>query len=279
MDREPRHWPGVGTGKFTVDKLMCVDGWLDMLTKMSWGVLQKNEYMPRQYTVIDLNAGPGRYLLSDGRPVDGTPLLILRRLADSRFQTWRAAFVERNAAMADALRAWLADEGAKLSVDPDRYSVLEGDHTSVLMPWVKMSVPPSNGLGLVLHDPNGAPNLALLEAIVREPHLKKFDVAVYVQATSLKRVLNLPEQYDKAGWLPLDEALRRVKAHWVVRTPTGSNQYALCVGSNGRLPGYWSKQHFWPSDSERGHMILEKLTFTAGQRQRLVQPAGLFDDL
>ena len=76
----PQRWPGVGTGLYTQDKLACVDGWLDILTKMTRGILQRFTLMPRQYTVIDLNSGPGRYLLADGECVDGTPLLIMRRL-------------------------------------------------------------------------------------------------------------------------------------------------------------------------------------------------------
>lgn len=108
MALQPRHWSGLGSGAHTVDKLACVDGWVNMLTAMSAGVLKKFQGWPRQYTVIDLNAGPGRYLLGNGQPVDGTPLLILRRLRASSLPGWRAAFVEQDPAMAAELSDWLA---------------------------------------------------------------------------------------------------------------------------------------------------------------------------
>jgi hypothetical protein len=120
----PRKWPGVGTGPYPLDKSACVDGWLTMLIAMSAGTLERYRAWPRQYTVIDLNAGPGRYLLADGQPVDGTPLLILRRLAASRLERWRAAFVEQDGAMARELRQWLAREAASLGIDAGCYAVL-----------------------------------------------------------------------------------------------------------------------------------------------------------
>lgn len=130
-----------------------------------------------------------------------------------------------------------------------------GNHAEVVLPWVARWVPPTRALGLLLHDPNGAPDFPLLERLVREPQRSRFDVAVYVQATSIKRVLNRDaRRYNIADWRPLDEALARIKPHWIVREPVGSNQYALCIGSNGELPA-WARQHFWPSRSERGRAI------------------------
>lgn len=277
MSLEPKHWPGVGTGAYTLDKLACVDGWLNMLFTISAGAMAKFPTWPRQYTVIDLNAGPGRYLLPSGQPVDGTPLLTVRRLAASQLMNWRAAFVEQFPAVTEELGAWLDQETGTLGIDGSRYTLLTGDHSSAVMPWVKDSVPVAGGLGLILHDPNGAPDFRLLERLVNERQLLRFDVAVYVQATSLKRVLNLdPERYDITDWRRLDEAMRQVKPHWVVREPAGSNQYALCIGSNGPLPG-WARQHFWPTTSDRGHAILEQLAFTTDERQRRLQP-GLFPE-
>ncbi len=274
MDPEPKRWPGVGTGPFTLDKLACFDGWLNMLATMSAGALKKFSTWPRQYTVIDLNAGPGRYLLPNDRAVDGTPLLILRRLAASQFGSWRAAFVEQSEPIASELRGWLDQEASKLGVDRGRYAVLHGDHSKVVMPWVENSVPAKYGLGLLLHDPNGAPDFRLLEALAHEPRLIRFDVAVYLQATPLKRVRNLPPtRYDTTDWRRLDEAMVKVKRHWTVREPTGSNQYALCIGSNNPLPGTWTKRGFWPADSDRGRVILEQLTLTTRERQRLLQPS------
>ena len=243
---EPLIWRGVGTSKYTRDKLECVNGWLDILTRMSRGILRKYDSMPRQYTVIDMNAGPGRYFLHerDPSPVDGTPLVVMRRLARSGL-TWRAAFVESHAQMSIHLRYWLDSEAANLRIDPSNFDVLEGDHSKVLLPWVREAVPRTGGTGLLIHDPNGAPNLTLLEQLVAEPQLARFDVAIYVQATSLKRVLNLPQKaFNTEGWRPLHEALARVKSHWVVRAPRGSNQYALCVGTNGALGADWAKMQF-----------------------------------
>jgi three-Cys-motif partner protein len=245
-----------------------------MLITMSAGAMQKYQSWPRQYTVVDLNAGPGRYRLSTGAPVDGTPLLILRRLAAAQLSTWRAAFVEQDADMAEELRGWLAEEAANLGVNANQYCVLQGNHANVVMPWVARSVPAARGLGLLLHDPNGAPDFLFLEQLAHEPQLSRFDVAVYVQATPLKRVRGLdPDRYDVGNWRRLDEALSRVKPHWVVREPNGSNQYALCIGSNGRIPGTWTRQHFWPSDSERGRAILDQLALTTSERHRRLQPS------
>lgn len=228
--------------------------------------------MPRQYTVIDLNAGPGHYLLRDGEPADGTPLLVTRRLAKSGL-AWRAAFVEKDAAAAAHLRHWLAIETELLSVPKATVDVLEGDSESVVLPWASSSVPPSSGLGLLIHDPNGAPDMKLLETQTKSGQFRRFDVAVYVQATSLKRVLNQPtDRFNTIGWLPLDEALRRVKPMWVVRTPSGSNQYALCIGSNGSLGADWTRMGFWTTDSPRGQQILERLTFTVRERHDRLQP-------
>jgi len=277
-DRAPRRWPGVGTGPFTLDKLNCVDGWLDMLTTMSRGVLERFASWPRQYTVIDLNAGPGRYELPDGQVVDGTPILVLRRLARSKLKIWRALFVEADTDMAAELQYWLDDEAERLGIASDRYEVRPGDHSKVVQPWVAASVPAMRGLGLILHDPNGAPEFQLLESLTHDPQLERFDVVVYLQATPVKRVRGLPERYDTAVWQSLDAAMPRVKAHWVVREPNGSNQYALCIGSNGALPGTWNRQGFWPLESDRGSDIFERLNLTARQRKNLLQP-GLFDSL
>ncbi len=277
-DRVPRSWPGVGTGPFTLDKLNCVDGWLDMLTIMSAGVLERFTSWPRQYTVIDLNAGPGRYLLPDWHLVDGTPILVLRRLARSKLQRWRALFVEAEPDMAAELQYWLDDEAKQLGIASGRYEVRPGDHSKVVQPWVAASVPAVRGLGLILHDPNGAPDFQLLGSLTHNPQLERFDVVLYLQATPVKRVRGLPEKYDTAGWQSLDEALPQIKPHWVVREPNGSNQYALCIGSNGPLPGTWTRQGFWPLESERGSDIFERLNLTAQERKNLRQP-GLFDTL
>jgi hypothetical protein len=160
-----------------------------------------------------------------------------------------------------------------LGIDAASFDVLEGDHAEVLLPWVRKAVPHNGGAGLLIHDPNGAPNFDVLERLVKDTQLKRFDVAVYVQATALKRVLNLPPgSFNTAGWLPLEQALRRVKSHWVVRTPSGSNQYALCIGTNGAIRAEWSRMRFWATDSSRGRDILEKLTFTQAERKALLQP-------
>lgn len=161
--------------------------------------------------------------------------------------------------MARELEAWLSVEAAKLGVSSAHFDVLLGDHGKVLMPWVADSVPPRGGLGLLLHDPNGAPDLRLLQRFASEPQLSRFDIAIYLQATPLKRVRGLPQQYDTSNWEPLDQAMPKVKAHWVVRDPTGSNQYALCIGSNNALPGTWTRQRFWPTDSDRGRAIFDGL--------------------
>ena len=249
-----------------------------MLTAMSAGVLEKFTSWPPQYTLIDLNAGPGRYLLSDGQVVDGTPILVLRRLAHSNLQTWRALFVEADVDMAADLQHWLDHEAKQLGIPKDRYEVRAGDHNKVVIPWVAAFVPARGGLGLILHDPNGAPDFPLLEALTHNLQLERFDVAVYLQATPVKRVRALPDKYATASWQRLDEAMPRVKAHWVVREPNGSNQYALCIGSNGAIPGTWKRQGFWPLDSDHGRDIFERLNLTVRQRKRLQQP-GLFDSL
>jgi hypothetical protein len=137
---------------------------------MTRGILEKNSYFPRQYTVVDLNAGPGRYLLPDGDIADGTPLLVLRRLAISKLQ-WRAMFVERNALMAEHLRYWLGQEAAKLTIDSKSFCVIEGDNQQVVLPWVARCVPPKYGAGIVIHDPNGAPKLGLLERLTHDQRL------------------------------------------------------------------------------------------------------------
>lgn len=276
--REPKRWAGVGTGPFTIDKLDCVDGWLDMLTTMSTGVLARFTSWPRQYTVIDLNAGPGRYVLPNRYVVDGTPILVLRRLAHSKLRTWRALFVEEEPDMAAELQYWLDEEAKRLGIAADRYEVRAGDHNRVVQPWVAAWVPARRGLGLILHDPNGAPDFPLLESLTHHPQLERFDVVVYLQATPVKRVRGLPDKYDIAGWQSLDEALPRIKAHWVVREPNGSNQYAPCIGSNGALPGTWKRQGFWPLESDRGSDIFERLNLTVRERKNLRQP-GLFDTL
>ena len=249
-----------------------------MLTTMSAGVLDRFTRWPRQYTVLDLNAGPGRYRLPDGRVVDGTPILVLRRLAHSKLQSWRALFIEADADIAAELRYWLDTEASLLGITTEQYKVVHGDHKQVVQPWVAESVPAKGGLGLILHDPNGAPDFGLLESLTHNPQLERFDIVVYLQATPVKRVRGLPENYDTAGWQRLEEAMPHVKRHWVVREPSGSNQYALCIGSNGPLPGTWKRQRFWPLESDRGQDIFERINLTARERRDFRQP-GLFDIL
>jgi hypothetical protein len=123
------------------------------------------------------------------------------------------------------------------------------------------------------------PNFDLLSEISRNPCFQHIDFVIYLGATTIKRVRRAEEATGRDTKAKLlTDYLRSInKTTWIVRKPTGKNQWTFAIGSNWVNFPKWQKHGFYKIDSEEGESVLRRLTYTGGEIDNMSGQMSFFN--
>jgi hypothetical protein len=225
------------------------------------GILSRAAWAFPSYLYIDLNAGPGQYVLDDGSYSLGSPLQMCLR-ADALGMPLTPYLCESDPTTAHTLRQTLVSHGLPTQ------GVTDGNNR-VTVPHVLSNLTRSSGYalstcyGLIYSDENGSlPPFDLLGKCAQS--LRLCDILIHVAATPIKR------QYysDRHPLIErLDEMIAQVKkAHWYVRKPYGQHQWTFFLGTNWNAFPDFSKYGFFDTRSRAGANILKSLSYNHKER-------------
>jgi hypothetical protein len=269
---------GIGLGNESAHKYRNAEGLLPMTIRMAMGALRNRPSWVRPYVWLDLTSGPGFHLL-DGKQAKGTPVIALEALVATGMPFY-AVFLESNSINADQLRRHLVQRFGPEEQAQTWFKVHHGDSHTVAARLLA-EAPGANGLGGIVYDPTKAVDFDLLKTLAEVPGRKRYDLLVYLSATSIKRPRNLPLTYLTDRRSLLERLVAIGKGTWVVREPAGVSQWTWLVGSEWLQMPAWNKAGFHPWTSARGREILTILDMTRSERQSFQQPSlgSIFDNI
>lgn len=247
---------GMGNGRWTQSKHAYFSQILAFQTSLSRQIADKERHWKTGYAYIELNAGSG---FKVGEPnYRGTPLraveVVRTHFPDARFMICEND-PGRYTLLTAALRAEVAERGERM----DGISVRCEDFECVVPNW--LSAIPRPTLGMILHDPNGAPEFEALRRMSKQPAAFRMEFVLHVNATAIK--WNRRLGHAVGG---LIEGLRQIeKEYWIVREPVGPWQLSLVIGTNW-FPE-WKREGYHSIESREGMEILTRLHFTKAELQ------------
>jgi hypothetical protein len=134
--------------------------------------------------------------------------------------------------------------------------------------------------GLIYADPNAfhASDTRLIDALFsfsQFPSTQFIDILLHIPATTYKRVRGLEQNAHQP---PLADALKRVQKSTIkVSRPDDRHQWTFVLFSNYDHSSFGRKIGWHSIDSERGRLILDRISMTRKEREAR-RPAGwLFD--
>lgn len=282
----PRLDGGMGIGPQSAEKFKDFEGIVDIVAKRAIGALEKYPGWARPYLWVDLTSGGGFDDLPDGSRVKGTPMIALDRLYERHAKKgvpFSAALFEREPPRADALKAALIQEyGPSNSKAGTGYRVHPHDSRHFLDQFADPTIMRGK-LGAFVYDPTEAVDLDLLAAIAANPHLERYDLLVYVSATSITRPRNLPARYQTDRRTLVDRLTTINKRKWIVRKPSGPSKWSWFIGTNDLAFPVWHKARarsnnldFFDVATPEGWAVLEELNWTKKERLQFERDGGLF---
>ncbi len=240
---------GVGQSDMTPIKLEQLRMILAAHLDISGNVIRKMTNWRRYYLYIDATSGPGRYTEHIGSP------LVFLEEAQSRRLRYKALFIEEGKESSQELAQNVAGY-------PDVF-VQDGDYESVI-PDV-FTTNDEKQIGLLYIDPNnGMPNRAAIQHVAGV--FPRLDILLYASATAFKRVKGSPRLCDL-----IEGAGKR---HWLIRKPFINDawQWTFLLGSNMSFAGKMKRDlGMEPVNSASGQRIIDQLSLTVDERERLFQ--------
>lgn len=255
----------IGFSNCTPDKQDGLNKFLKLHFRIVQAVLKnsKNKTYSAfpKYVYVDTNAGDG----ANQHYGEGSPVIFLRAAFQAKIP-FKAYFIERESANVQSLQKIVKSFGAQSDVE-----IIEGDNKEILPKVVENIQIESRRkavFGLVYKDPNGEPNLDLLNGVSRK--LEKVDLLIRVPTRVLKRKANAP-QCDASRLFDFIHKIK--KEHWLIRDTfvfDRSHDWTFLFGANFKT-GDWKKERFYSLDSEEGQRILERLNYTKKELLELKQ--------
>jgi hypothetical protein len=275
----PRGDNDIGLGDESEHKYRDFAGLCSMIANIGLGALRNHPRWPRPFLWMDLTSGPGLHPLPDGRILNGTPTLAMDALreASARLgEPFHAIFLEQRHANFVSLEKTLA---ARYGQAGTQYQVIEGN-SEVLAEEVLKHAPAYDGLGVIVYDPTEAVDFDLLARLVHLPKRERFDLLVYVSATSIKRPRNLPARYQTDRRTLIERMATCDKSAWIVRKRAGTAEWTWMLGTQHVSMPAWRKSGFENWTSPDGKRILRDLDMTREERQHEAQTRmeGFFDE-
>lgn len=229
----------IGHGEYTEIKHAQLLGLLRMHAQICASIIQKHH---RQYHYIDLNAGTG----------NGSPAIAIEAVR-ARIPNAQFLLCERNPDNVASLKA-LYGGTPGINIQP-------GNHDETVEPYVRLLEDFTNGI--LFHDPNGVPNVELLQRVSQFSSMNRIDILLYVSATGLKRARTATSSGDT-----LSEIMSKVnKTHWLVRRRQGPQQWTFLIGTNWASFPQWEKEGFFGVETSTGQAILDPLDLTRSEMQ------------
>ena len=270
-----------GNGPATPVKLERVAKILPWVIKMSARHLQR---FGGRFCYFEPNAGPGRYVGTNGHILDGSPIVGL--LALERLDVpYRAVLIEREPDRYEALCAELRRRGL---LDQKRVSVHCADNRTVL-PLACQHPCDRRDRGLIFFDPKGAPDWGLIDAVTGLPEMARIDVLVNIPTNTLKmeRKAAQSERFGGRGYAWDRKDVRPLRARLdvlhkprlLIGEPTRDRlAWSLILGSS--WPGFpeWRAGGMDASDGPIGGERLERISLTEGERQALREEDAQIDE-
>jgi three-Cys-motif partner protein len=206
------------------------------------------------YHYIDATAGAGE---CPELKLKGSPLVFLDAIADRPF---RADLIERVDVNLQALAQRV----------PDRYGQqvrFHGGNYEAIIPQI-LEIRPPLPLGLLFVDPTGEkPDLPTLQLVARAR--RYMELLMYVPATIIKRCRHLRGHEVRLE----DYTAGIAKKYWLVREPSGKEQWTFLLGTNTANFKDYRAIGFYRLDSEQGQAIFFRLNYTVKEIESWQQPS------
>lgn len=246
---------GVGWGDHSEDKQNDFRSLLSLHINLVDKMTQSpNLKWKRDYTYIDMNAGPGCY-----NGIIGSPVAFLDRIEQTDIP-YKATFIEQEPINAKSLNDLVSSRKLRGEIN-----VINSDHDSALR---NDAIPKAAKCGLIYHDPSGnVPSFDLLSDISRQKPFQYMEFLIYLSATNIKRVRRYEEAAGKDAKIKLlTQYLTGInKKIWIIRKPEGKHQWTFALGSNWVDFPAWEKKGFYSISSPEGRDILAHITYTANE--------------
>lgn len=263
----------IGRGVLTPIKQRDLEKFLRQYLQVCKAILRKNLWASPELFVADITAGKG---VHPETGEEGSPLILMRLLEEFDI-TYKSFFIEQQPDNFAALQEIVETQFVEAL---HRCCFLKGDHVVELARIVPHAVPlrPSS-FGLIYYDfttEDFARSLRFLSTLYRGhfPRLKYVDCLLYLSATAIKRVRKAfpgnPDLITYVQQIP--------KRQWLVREPSGANQYTFLLGTNYVDYRTSNKIGLFPISEAPGKEIFEHLNFTVAERE-VRQTAAMFPAL
>lgn len=245
---------GVGYGDHTADKQNDFKSLLSLHIDIVDGITSKaGKQWQREYTYIDMNAGPGIY---NGHI--GSPIAFLDKIEKTDI-AYSAHFIEMVKSNADTLQDIVRCRDLHGAT-----KVINDDHVNAMKSLSLLKAT----YGMVYHDPSGSiPDFDLLSEVSKRSQFRYMDFMVYLSATNIKRVRRFEQATgaDAKAKLLTDYLQSVNKKTWIIRKPNGKHQWTFVIGSDWKDFPAWKSRGFYRVDSDEGQSILKFLTYTASE--------------
>lgn len=242
---------GVGSSDLaTPDKQDGLQKMIEVHMRITHAVMTKHDWVDPCYYYIDAYCGDG----AKHAGVSSSPVVFVKSLKLQLIDNAKIWFIDNNQGNIDALK------GRFTKPIPPYVNVVCADST-VYVPQIAKQNIKSNSFGLLYIDPNGAPDLEMLQNCSKI--MPRIDFLIRMNSTAGKRcpvkrrVSDVMKSANKKVWL-----IRRVLDGDVW-------QWTFLFGTNYTDMSSWEKAGFYRVDSQEGQKILEYVEYTAKEKKEM----------
>ena len=267
----------MGLGQQSRQKFADFRGVASIVVNRAMGALRTYPNWRRPYAWIDLTSGPALDCFADGATLEGTPIIAMDTLRDGRARLgipFEASFFEQDPGRYASLERELCARYGPPIPAGDDYETIHGDSRR----WLDKMIDAAHltgTLGAFVYDPTEQVDLELLADIARSPNRSRYDLLVYVSASSIKRPRNLPLGF-RTDRRTLVERLQTVpKRKWIVRRPSGKSGWSWFIGTNDPRFPVWTQRGFFDITSPEGEAIIDQMNLTEVERMLRGHRGGL----
>lgn len=259
---------GMGLGAHSPQKLDDFRGVADIVLKRAFGALDTYANWRRPYCWVDLTSGPALDPLPNGKVLEGTPIIAMDRLMERHTRygiPFEATFFEQHAGRYQSLATVLRDRYGTDGRPPAYFDVIHANSYDYLERMAQPTALPGT-LGAFVYDPTTQVDFDFLAEIAAIPHLRRYDLLVYVSATSIKRPRNLPTSYDTDRRTLIERLQTIPKRKWIVRKPSGPSEWSWFIGTNDPKFPVWTQRGFFDIATPAGRAVIEHMDMTRHER-------------